>query len=239
MEKHSEGYDGSKLWDGKHFFDSMFKNMSKFPRPALDSALNQLSNHDHSRFLTRTNRTVGTIRTMGPHAAGYNVDVRVMALAVLIQMTWVGSPGIYYADEAGQVGWTDPDSRRTYPWGSENKELIEFHKSAIALRKKIHCLKKGSIKKLDAGNGFIIYGRFAADDIAAVVINCTDGEMNLSVPVWELGVPHGASMTRRFFCGEYDYNEDEVVGEVKFGRLFLTLPAKSGCVYHYENNPRK
>ncbi len=239
MEKHSEGYDGSKLWDGKHFFDSMFKNMSKFPRPALDSALNQLSNHDHSRFLTRTNRTVGTIRTMGPHAAGYNVDVRVMALAVLIQMTWVGSPGIYYADEAGQVGWTDPDSRRTYPWGSENKELIEFHKSAIALRKKIHCLKKGSIKKLDAGNGFIIYGRFDADDIAAVVINCTDGEMNLSVPVWELGVPHGASMTRRFFCGEYDYNEDEVVGEVKFGRLFLTLPAKSGCVYHYENNPRK
>ena len=239
MEKHSEAFDGGKLWDGKQFFESMFKAMSRFPRPSLDSALNQLSNHDHSRFLTRTNMTVGTTRTKGPHEAGYNVDKRVMQLAVLIQMTWVGSPGVYYADEAGQVGWTDPDSRRTYPWGSENKELIEFHKSAIALRKKIHCLKKGSIKKLDAGNGFIIYGRFDADDIAAVVINCTDGEMNLSVPVWELGVPHGATMTRRFFCGEYDYNEDEVVGEVKFGRLFLTLPAKSGCVYHYENNPRK
>ena len=65
MEKHSESFDGSKLWDGNAFFESMFKNMSKFPRPALDSALNQLSNHDHSRFLTRTNGTVGTLKTSG------------------------------------------------------------------------------------------------------------------------------------------------------------------------------
>ena len=74
MDKHSESFDGGRLYDGKQFFDSMFKNMSKFPRPALDSALNQLSNHDHSRFLTRTNRTVGRISTKGPHEAGYNTD---------------------------------------------------------------------------------------------------------------------------------------------------------------------
>ena len=30
MEKHSEAFDGGKLWDGKQFFDSMFKNMSKW-----------------------------------------------------------------------------------------------------------------------------------------------------------------------------------------------------------------
>ena len=89
MEKHSESFDYAKLWDGQQFFDGMFKNMAKFPRPALDSALNQLSNHDHSRFLTRTNGVVGTLRTRGPHEAGYNVDKRVMQLGVLIQMTWV------------------------------------------------------------------------------------------------------------------------------------------------------
>lgn len=233
MEKHSEAFDGSKLWDGNAFFESMFKNMSRFPRPSLDSALNQLSNHDHSRFMTRTNGTVGTLKTMGPHAAEYGIDIRVMALAVLIQMTWPGSPGIYYADEAGQVGWTDPDSRRTYPWGEENLELIEFHKQVIALRKSIHCLKMGSIKRLDAGNGFITYGRFDETDAAAVIINCTDGEMHLSVPVWELGVPTGATMTRRMITdGEGFYVEPKTC-EVKHGRLFITLPAKSGCVYAY------
>lgn len=236
MEKHSEAFDGGKLWDGNQFFDSMFKNMSKFPRPALDSALNQLSNHDHSRFLTRTNRKVGTIKTMGPHAAGYDVDERIMSLAVLIQMTWPGSPGIYYADEAGQVGWTDPDSRRTYPWGHEDKKLIEFHKCAIRLRKRIHCLKMGSIKELDAGNGYIAYGRFDKIDCAAVVINCTDSDINLTVPVWELGVPTGSFMTRKLLSGTYDFSTDEEQSEVKHGRLFISVPAKSGCVYSYNFN---
>ena len=234
MEKHSESFDGGKLWDGKQFFDSMFKNMSKFPRPSLDSALNQLSNHDHSRFLTRTNMTVGTTKTRGPQAASYDVDERVMELAVLIQMTWPGSPGIYYADEAGQVGWTDPDSRRTYPWGQEDVALIEFHKAAVALRKRIKCLKTGSIKPLDAGNGYIIYGRFDKDECCVVVVNCTDSEISLTVPVWELGVPRdGVKMTRKFECGGFGFDTSETAAEVKHGRLFITLAEKSACVYHY------
>ena len=234
MEKHSESFDGGKLWDGQLFFETMFKNMSKFPRPSLDSALNQLSNHDHSRFLTRTNGTVGTLKNCGPQAAGYNVQLPVMALGVLIQMTWVGSPGVYYADEAGQVGWTDPDSRRTYPWGAENKLLIDYHKTLIGLRKSLHCLKRGSLKKLDAGNGYIIYGRFDETDCAAVVINCTDAEMNLSVPVWELGVPTGAVMTRALITHANGFDTDAEQNRVNHGRLFVNLSAKSGCIYHYK-----
>ena len=234
MEKHSEVFDGSKLWDGKAFFDSMFKNMSRFPRPALDSALNQLSNHDHSRFLTRTNRTVGTTATRGPHEAAKNVDKRTLELAVLIQMTWPGSPGIYYADEAGQVGWTDPDSRRTYPWGNEDRQLIEFHRQAIKLRKEIGCLKLGSIKRLDAGNGYIIYGRFDEDECCTVIVNCLDKTVNLNASVWELGVPrNGVKMTRKFFCAEQAFDLREVQSEVNNGRLFVTLPAQSACVYYY------
>ncbi|HBN12730.1 MAG TPA: alpha-glycosidase [Clostridiales bacterium] len=234
MDKHSALFDGNKLYDGNAFFDAMFKNMSRFPRPSLDSALNQLSNHDHSRFLTRTNRTVGTLKTKGPHAAGENTDIRVMALAVLIQMTWPGSPGIYYADEAGQVGWTDPDSRRTYPWGNEFKRLIDYHKSLIAMRKSVDCIKMGSIKRLDAGNGFIAYGRFNSNDCAAVVINCSDGELRISVPVWELGVPRFTAMNREFLYDGFDFYEGGGEAEVRYGRLFVTLPEKSGCVYTYK-----
>lgn len=236
MEKHSESFDGYKYKDGNYFFDSMFKNMSKFPRPSLDSAMNQLSNHDHSRFLTRTNKTVGTLKTMGAEAAGQNTDMRVMQLAVLIQMTWVGSPGLYYGDEVGVVGWTDPDNRRTYPWGRENQELLNFHKSAIALRKKIHCLKMGSIKKLDSGSGFIIYGRFDEEDCAAIVINCNDYDINLSVPVWELGVPRESEMIRKFFCGNNSFDCSEEKVRIKYGRLVVSLPAMSGCVYAYKFN---
>ena len=235
MEKHSEYFDYGKLWDGNQFFDAMFKSMAKFPRPALDSALNQLSNHDHSRFLTRTNRTAGTTKTRGPHAAGDGVDKRVLQLAVVIQMTWVGSPGVYYADEAGQVGWTDPDSRRTYPWGNEDKQLIDFHRAAIALRKKIPCLKTGSLKKLDAGIGYIAYGRFDDSESCVVIVNCTDGELALSVPVWEIGLPHdGAEMTLKFACGGWGYTEYAEKSPVKYGRLFVTMPEKCAAVYYYK-----
>lgn len=234
MEKHSEAYDEGKFRDGKQFFEVIIKAMSKFPRPALDSALNQLSNHDHSRFMTRTNRTVGTIRTKGPQEAGYNVDKRIMQLAVLIQMTWVGAPGIYYADEAGQVGWTDPDSRRTYPWGNEDWGLIEFHKRAIALRKRIPCLKCGSLKPLDAGNGYIAYGRFDENECCAVIINCNDCEISLTVPVWELGVPHECEkMTLKFACGGWGFTEGGEKSEIRHGRLFVTLPEQSGAVFYY------
>ncbi|MDE7265754.1 MAG: alpha-glycosidase, partial [Clostridia bacterium] len=228
MEKHSEDFDGNRLWDGKAFFEAMAKNMSKFSRPALDSALNQLSNHDHSRFLTRTNGMVGTIKTMGPQAAEQGVDVRIMQLAVLIQMTWPGSPGIYYGDEAGQVGWTDPDSRRTYPWGHEDKSLIDYHKGAIKLRKKVHCLKMGSVKKLDAGNGYISYGRFDNEDCAAVIINCTDEDLSLFVPVWEMGVKRGTEMACTF---DTSLKNDGTKYEVRHGRIFVTVAAKSGCVF--------
>lgn len=47
----------------------------------------------------------------------------------MIQMTWPGAPTLYYGDEAGQVGFTDPDNRRTYPWGQEDQELIRFYKN--------------------------------------------------------------------------------------------------------------
>ncbi len=231
MEKHSDAFDGNRLNDGKAFFDSMFKNMSKFPRPSLDAALNQLSNHDHSRFLTRTNGMVGRVNTRGSLAAGFNVDLRVFALGVMIQMTWPGAPGIYYGDEAGQVGWTDPDNRRTYPWGKENTQLIDYHKKIIGLRKTVNCLKSGSLKALDAGHGYVAYGRFDAADCAVVVINNGDEPLTLSVPVWELGVKQGEFMHLAFDTKRDGFLCADQTCEVKYGRMKVELPAKSGKIY--------
>ena len=230
MEKHSASIDYNKYCDGKAFFDAMFKNSARFPRPALDSAINQLSNHDHSRFLTRTNRRVGTLKSTGGDAAGEGVDKRVLFLGVLIQMTWVGSPALYYGDEVGQVGWTDPDSRRTYPWGREDWEVYDMHRSAIELRKRIHCLKMGSLMPLDAGNGYIVYARFDKEDCAVIALNCSDKNVSLTVPVWTVI----DNRTDRLKL-EYTVNTENGVlpeyAEVKFGRMFVNLPPKGGCVY--------
>ena len=233
MDKHSDNFDEGKYKDGRLFFDSMKKNMSKFPRTALDCALNQLSNHDHSRFLTRTNRTVGRTATLGPEAAEVGIDKRVMRLGVLIQMTWPCAPGIYYADEAGQVGWTDPDNRRTYPWGREDKQLIEFHRRAIGLRKKFNCLSSGSLRRLDAGNGYIAYGRFDKNECCVIIINVNEEPISLILPVWQVGVPRDNAEMTRIFISEDTFSQKEEKLPVRHGRLTVDLEGRSGVVLHY------
>ena len=65
--------------------------------------MNELSNHDHSRFLTRTNHKVGRVANLGSHAASEGINKAVLREAVVMQMTWPGAPTVYYGDEAGYV----------------------------------------------------------------------------------------------------------------------------------------
>jgi cyclomaltodextrinase len=64
-------------------------------------------------------------------------------LAVILQMTFPGVPAVYYGDEAGMEGYSDPFNRGVYPWGREDKDMIEKYKKWIRLRNENQALKKG------------------------------------------------------------------------------------------------
>ncbi len=194
MEKHSDEYRGDLLGNARSFFDAMSHHMSRFTAQSMMVAMNELSNHDHSRFLTRTNHRVGRTAYAGPEAASEGINVAVFRSAVVIQMTWVGAPTIYYGDEAGVCGWTDPDNRRTYPWGKEDLELIEFHRQIIRIHKENPALMKGSYHPLIIGNQCLAYGRFKGTNRIAVAVNNSKEEVTLFVPVWKLGVGQNSVM---------------------------------------------
>ena len=134
MEKHSDDYRDDLLGNSDSFWGAMKHHTASFSMPSWQTAMNELSNHDHSRFLTRTNHRVGRINNLGPEAANANINKGVFREAVVMQMTWMGAPTIYYGDEAGLCGFTDPDSRRAYPWGREDQDMISFHRDIIRLR---------------------------------------------------------------------------------------------------------
>ena len=171
MEKHSDYRRDDLAGNGPAFFDTMRRAMSRFPRAALESSLNQLDNHDHSRFLTRTNGCCGRLKNLSAADAEKNVSYGLLRAAVVMQMTWPGSPGVYYGDEAGLCGFTDPDSRRPYPWGALNYDLIDFYEYAIQLHKRWAVFGSGSLIPLAAEQGWIAYGRFLKDAAAAVIVN--------------------------------------------------------------------
>ncbi|CDE42137.1 putative neopullulanase 1 [Clostridium sp. CAG:411] len=230
MEKHSDEQRQDLLGNTDAFYGSMSHHMTRFNTQSLQVAMNELSNHDHSRFLTRTNHYVGRTASLGPEAANQHLNYGVMREAVLIQMTWPGAPTIYYGDEAGVCGWTDPDNRRTYPWGHENKELIALHKELIQIHKDYQALRTGSIKFLYGTYNVIAYGRFDAQDKLVAAVNNNDGEVTFKIPVWEIGILDGTEMVRLILTTQDGYTQEATTHKIEAGYLILTLPPFSGAI---------
>ena len=231
MEKHSDEKRDDLRGDAYSFFASMRHHMSRFQGQSLLVAMNELSNHDHSRFLTRTNGNVGRVASAGSEAANAYVNKGIMKEAVVMQMTWPGAPTLYYGDEAGLCGWTDPDNRRTYPWGREDIELIEFHRDAISIHKHNKALKKGSFKALLGDYNIIAYGRFLEENIIAVALNNNGVEREIRIPVWQLGVRDDDIMESLMISQKDFYNVGKMEYKIQNGDLVVSLPAFGAGIF--------
>lgn len=186
MEKHSDEYRDDLRGNPEAFFGAMREHMLHMTTSSLMVSMNELSNHDHSRFLTRTNRKVGRTLSVGPWEANKGIMPSLMRAAVIVQMTWPGAPTVYYGDEAGVCGWTDPDNRRTYPWGHEDMMMMRFHREMIRIHKDYEALKTGSLLYLGEAEETICYGRFDDRDRFVVAVNSGSSIRELDVPVWRI-----------------------------------------------------
>ena len=235
MEKHSDEAREELLGNIDNFIGSMAHHMSNMLTPSLQVAMNELSNHDHSRFLTRTNHMVGRVEHLGPEAANEYVNKAVMREAVVMQMTWVGAPTVYYGDEAGVCGFTDPDNRRTYPWGHEDQELIAFHKEAIRIHKEHPALKNGSLKILGGEENILSYARFKGHDRIIVVINNRSERAEVKVPVWEAEIPIKCRMKRLLYSYKDGYTTEYEEYLVEDGEVVANMGPHSALVLGMRN----
>ena len=230
VEKHSDEYRGDLIGNADAFFGSMRHYMTRFNTQSLQVAMNELSNHDHSRFLTRTNHQVGRISSHGADAANEGVNKNLFRMAVLMQMTWPGAPTIYYGDEAGLCGWTDPDSRRAYPWGHEDEELIQYHKELICIHKEHQVLRTGSILFLFGEYQCISYGRFDDNEHIVVAINISQDTRHMEIPVWRLGVTQPTRMARVILTDAGGFSIETKVYQVQSGKLILDCPPETAVL---------
>ena len=230
MEKHSDEYRQDLCGNADNFVGAMRHFMASMLTPSLQVAMNELSNHDHSRFLTRTNHKAGRVAQLGTEAAEKDVNKAILREAVIMQMTWIGAPTIYYGDEAGLCGFTDPDNRRTFPWGNEDKELQAFHKEVIRIHKEEKPLKKGSIKLLASDENLLAYGRFEADEQIVIVVNNSDELRTVTVPVWYAGVEMEGRMKRLIYSYENGYTTEYDEYIVQDGEIVLNMGSHSAIV---------
>ena len=249
MEKHSDDYRDDLLGNSDSFWGAMKHHTASFSMPSWQTAMNELSNHDHSRFLTRTNHRVGRINNLGPEAANANINKGVFREAVVMQMTWMGAPTIYYGDEAGLCGFTDPDSRRAYPWGREDQDMISFHRDIIRLRKENRELREGSIKYVDAAYNYLAYARFTRESQCIILINNSYQDVERNVRVIEAGTRMEGKMVQLIQTTESGYSIEPVEYSVHAGKIHIKLPRISAMILKFvseetqtkeeENSPKQ
>ena len=139
--------------DAETFDTNVSTLLLRYNENALFAQLNLLDSHDVSRFLSlcggKTER---------------------MELAVLLQMTFPGMPCVFYGDEKGLCGESEPEYRRPMEWDASSP-LEEVYRRMIALRKTHPALRYGSFHTELACGGVYRYSRVWSGTKITVAMN--------------------------------------------------------------------
>ncbi len=155
------------------------------PGRIRNAAMNLLGTHDTERILTvlggvcpqgKTNAELREIR-MSPDE--YAVAIERLMAAYTIVATLPGIPSIYYGDEAGMEGYSDPFNRRTFPWGAENKRLLEHYQRIGKIRRDFDVYKEGELKLLHLSDDILAFERIDKNKRFITVYNNSQKEISL------------------------------------------------------------
>ena len=188
---------------------------------------NLLDSHDTARFLYE--------------AGGDKARLR---LAVAMQMTFPGSPAIFYGDEIGLSGPNDPGCRMAMQWDGEkqDRQLLNWYRQLISLRLASDSLTDGDCRTVLADDGANVYAfsRWVPGEQTLVILNAGAAPWRgrLPIPEW----------AREFAQWTLCCQTGGVTEEKPFyptiltddpGRFETELPAKSVKIIRSINNQLK
>ena len=193
-----QDYNGNSASIPASQFDSwLHGTRANYPTNVQQAMSNFLSSHDITRF--------------GNRAGG---DIWKTYLALIFQMTYVGTPTIYYGDEYGMQGGADPDNRRTFDWstGSITNSAVALTQKLTTIRSAYPALRTGSFMTLltDDANKLYAYGRFDATNRIAVALNNDSVSHTVAVPVWQLSMTNGSTVTELISGTHYTVQNGQV-----------------------------
>jgi len=154
---------------------SLYEN---YPRENFYGAMNLIGSHDRERILTllgdapveqelpETQKQTFKLSTEARQLAAER-----LRLVSLLQMTFPGVPCVYYGDEVGLEGYSDPYNRATYPWDREDKEILEWYKKIIRLRLEYEVLQSGDFLSFYIEPDIYGFRRSGRDEEITVLIN--------------------------------------------------------------------
>lgn len=167
-------------WSGDEAIEVVNNVIENYPPQVTRLLMNSLGTHDTERAITilagepshNRGRDWQAYAQMSPEQR--ELGIRKMKLATVLQYTLPGVPCIYYGDEAGVEGYKDPFNRSTYPWGKENKGLVEWFRMLGKLRNEVDCLKDGKFEVAKCRDAVMSFVRRGKRDSLFVAVNRSD-----------------------------------------------------------------
>lgn len=172
--------------DEKFFKDTVQSILENYPKETVYCLMNSLGTHDTVRIINALSdvRAHGWSKT---HKLGYKLPdseyekaKKKLYLASVLQFTLPGIPSIFYGDEAGLQGFDDPINRRPYPWGSEDKEILDHYRKLGRIRRENRAVFSGGFNMRDE-NGLVAYERAGGDDEILIAVNAGADDQTLII----------------------------------------------------------
>jgi cyclomaltodextrinase / maltogenic alpha-amylase / neopullulanase len=188
------------------FLETEMGLLSEVPRPAVIASMDLVGSHDTERVLSALSGNKNALR-----------------LVALYQMTWLGAPTVYYGDETGLEGLSDPDDRRTFPWSHQDRPLEAYYRGIIHMRLRYPALTQGGVAPLLASDKqrSVAYLRRLGKQNIVVALNDSGKTQKL-----EFAVPRIANGSTLISI----LPGSKLSTTVRHGSIELTLPALSGGV---------
>lgn len=162
----------------------LFDILPNMPKRIRDAQMNLLGSHDTERILTalggapsegKTNSVLLTLRMSEQERTCAKERLK-MAYTTLA--TLPGIPTVYYGDEVGMEGYSDPFSRRTFPWGSEDTDILSHYKKIARIRKN-PIYKSGELHILYLSQSLFLFERKDKKSTYLTAVNNGDCDVKL------------------------------------------------------------
>ena len=150
------GFLAREELDAPETAEALARLWAMYSWPVTLANQNLIGSHDTPRFLSEAGGAMWRLR-----------------LAMVLQLTFPGAPGLYYGDEVGMDGGNDPGSRGAFPWepAPEGHPLYRLVSSLTDLRRREPALVKGDWRPLPSVGGLLIFERRWEGKRLAVIIN--------------------------------------------------------------------
>ncbi len=160
--------------------------IDNYPKTVLDSVMNILGTHDTVRILTVLGgKTCKDREEMAVTSLSENEKKEAknkLKMAAVLQYTLPGVPCIYYGDEIGMEGYSDPFCRACFNWETPDVELTEFYKKLGEIRSGIlfHVFRDGEYREVFTDYSCLVFERHSQYGNAYVYVNHSENQYKIN-----------------------------------------------------------